>query len=171
MPFRSSASRNGPFGLCLAEAFGNSLADSVSFRFPSRQSLDGHPVPPANSAQGMPPLPVNRQLIKKTERRQAATSLSPLTLRHVPWATPTVIACKPKMSLFSSLVFVQTQSSLLTRARKQSSQIAIPLSPFFLPQEEHSLISSPSNVAPQSKQTYKGPCSAYSRSTRVSCSQ
>ena len=54
MPFRFSASRNGPFGLCRAESFGNSLADSVSFRFPARQSLDGHPVPSANSAQGMP---------------------------------------------------------------------------------------------------------------------
>jgi hypothetical protein len=50
MPLRFNASRNGPFGLCQAEAFGNSLADSVSFRFPSRQSLDGHPVRPANSA-------------------------------------------------------------------------------------------------------------------------
>ena len=55
MPFRSNASRNGPFGLCQAEPFGNSLADSVSFRFPARQSLDGRPVPPANSAQGTPP--------------------------------------------------------------------------------------------------------------------
>ena len=55
MPLRLNASRNGPFGLCQAEPFGNSLADSVSFRFPSWQSLDGRPVPPANSAQGMPP--------------------------------------------------------------------------------------------------------------------
>ena len=55
MPFRFSASRNGPFGLCQAEAFGNSFADSVSFRFPAWQSLDGYPVPPANFAQGMPP--------------------------------------------------------------------------------------------------------------------
>ena len=77
MPFRFSASRNGPFGLCQAEwprpphqlggahkrgapyssrraPFGNHFADSVSFRFPARQSLDGHPVPSANSAQGMP---------------------------------------------------------------------------------------------------------------------
>ncbi len=44
--------RNGPFGLCRAEAFGNSFADSVRFRFPSRHSLDGHPVPPADYAQG-----------------------------------------------------------------------------------------------------------------------
>ena len=49
---RSSASRNGPLGLCLAESFGNSFEDSVSFRFPSWQSLDGRPVPPANCAQG-----------------------------------------------------------------------------------------------------------------------
>jgi len=55
MPLRFNASRNGPFGLCQAESFGNSLADSVSFRFPARQSLDGRPVSPANSAQGMPP--------------------------------------------------------------------------------------------------------------------
>ena len=116
MPFRFSASQNGPFGLCQAESFGNfflariiherfccnrrsaattslwlagsplgpspyctstpqvlrapraGLAtrlsdfatnrheqcglDSVSFRFPSWQSLDGHPVPPANYAPG-----------------------------------------------------------------------------------------------------------------------
>jgi hypothetical protein len=52
MPFRSNASRSGPFGLCQAESFGNSFADSVSFRFPSWQSLDGHPVPPANYAPG-----------------------------------------------------------------------------------------------------------------------
>ena len=115
-PFRSNASRNGPFGLCQAESFGNSFLahiiherfccnrrsaattslwpagsplvpspyctstlqvlwapraglamrlsdfatnrheqcglDSVSFRFPSWQSLDGHPVPPANYAPG-----------------------------------------------------------------------------------------------------------------------
>jgi hypothetical protein len=51
MPLRSSTSRNGPIGLCQAEAFGNSFADSVSFRFPSWQSLDGRPVPPANCAQ------------------------------------------------------------------------------------------------------------------------
>jgi hypothetical protein len=31
-------------GLCQAEAFGNSLADSVSFRFPSWQSLGGAPL-------------------------------------------------------------------------------------------------------------------------------
>ena len=49
---RSNASRNGPFGLCQAESFGNSIADSVSFRFPSWQCLDGHPVPPAISAPG-----------------------------------------------------------------------------------------------------------------------
>jgi len=113
---RSSASRNGPFGLCQAEAFGNSFLariiherfyynrrsaattslrpagsplgpspyytsthrvlkapraglatrlsdfatnrheysglDSVSFRFPSRHSRDGRPVPPADCAQG-----------------------------------------------------------------------------------------------------------------------
>jgi hypothetical protein len=72
MPLRFNASRNGPFGLCQAEAFGNSLADSVSFRFPSRQSLDGPPflrriplrachpadVPPANKKEkGDRPLP------------------------------------------------------------------------------------------------------------------
>jgi hypothetical protein len=65
MPFRFSASQNGPSGLCQAESFGNSFADSVSSRFPSWQSLDGHPVPPANSAQGMPPLSTTLQLTKK----------------------------------------------------------------------------------------------------------
>jgi len=29
-------SRSDPFGFCRVAAFGNSLADSVSFRFPSR---------------------------------------------------------------------------------------------------------------------------------------
>ena len=33
------ASRSDPSGLCRAEAFGNSFEDSVSFRFPSPQSL------------------------------------------------------------------------------------------------------------------------------------
>lgn len=40
----SRTSRSDPFGLCEAEAFGNSLADSVSFRFPSSQNLDGTPL-------------------------------------------------------------------------------------------------------------------------------
>gem|GEM_PF-3302102 len=39
-------SRSDPFGLSQVEAFGNSLADSVSFRFPSWLSLDGSPAPP-----------------------------------------------------------------------------------------------------------------------------
>jgi hypothetical protein len=34
-----------PSGLCQAETFGNSLADSVSFRLPPRQSLNGYPAP------------------------------------------------------------------------------------------------------------------------------
>lgn len=34
-------SRSGPFGLSQVETFGNSLEDSVSFRFPSWVSLDG----------------------------------------------------------------------------------------------------------------------------------
>src|SRR5206468_8398096 len=38
---RSRASRSDPSGLCPVEAFGNSLADSVSFRFPSWQSHGG----------------------------------------------------------------------------------------------------------------------------------
>ena len=37
-------SRSDPIGLSQAEAFGNSLADSVSFRFPSWLSLDGAPL-------------------------------------------------------------------------------------------------------------------------------
>jgi hypothetical protein len=44
---------NGPFGLCQAEAFRNSFADSVSFHFPSWYSHDGGPVPPANCALGL----------------------------------------------------------------------------------------------------------------------
>jgi len=47
---RFRASWSDPFGLGLADSFGNSLADSVSFRFPSRPSLDGAPLLPANSA-------------------------------------------------------------------------------------------------------------------------
>jgi hypothetical protein len=41
---RFKASRSDPSGLCLAEAFGNSFEDSVSFRFPSRQSLGVSPL-------------------------------------------------------------------------------------------------------------------------------
>lgn len=37
-------SRSDPFGLSRVETFGNSLADSVSFRLPSRLSLDGAPL-------------------------------------------------------------------------------------------------------------------------------
>ena len=65
MLLRSNTSRNGPFGLCQAEAFGNSFADSVSFRFPSWQSLDGRPVPPANYALGHATPPARLPLIKR----------------------------------------------------------------------------------------------------------
>lgn len=41
---RISASRSDPFGICRRESFGNSLADSVSFRFPLRQILEGSPL-------------------------------------------------------------------------------------------------------------------------------
>lgn len=41
---RVLASRIDPIGLSQAEAFGNSLEDSVSFRFPSWLSLDGTPL-------------------------------------------------------------------------------------------------------------------------------
>ena len=41
---RVLTSRSDPIGLSQAEAFGNSLADSVSFRFPSWLSLDGAPL-------------------------------------------------------------------------------------------------------------------------------
>jgi len=37
-------SQSDPIGLSQAEAFRNSLADSVSFRFPSWLSLDGAPL-------------------------------------------------------------------------------------------------------------------------------
>lgn len=37
-------SRSDPFGLSWVETFGNSFADSVSFRFPSRLNLDGSPL-------------------------------------------------------------------------------------------------------------------------------
>jgi len=55
--FACRASRSDPFGLGFVEAFGNSLADSVSFRFPSIPSLDGPPLLSANPAHnGMTPL-------------------------------------------------------------------------------------------------------------------
>ena len=41
---RVITSRSDPIGLSQAEAFGDSLADSVSFRFPSWLSLDGAPL-------------------------------------------------------------------------------------------------------------------------------
>ena len=41
---RVLTSQSDPIGLSQAEAFGNSLADSVSFRFPSWLSLDGTPL-------------------------------------------------------------------------------------------------------------------------------
>jgi len=85
-PFRSNASRNGPFGLCQAESFGNSFADSVSFRFPSWQSLDGHPVPPANYASGHATPAVSLQLIKN---RKATGRLQACRLN----ASPRSVSC------------------------------------------------------------------------------
>ena len=41
---RVLTSQSDPIGLSQAEAFRNSLADSVSFRFPSWLSLDGAPL-------------------------------------------------------------------------------------------------------------------------------
>ena len=41
---RLRVTKNDPSGLYQVEAFGNSLADSVSFRFPSWQSLGGSPL-------------------------------------------------------------------------------------------------------------------------------
>ena len=83
---RSSASRNGPFGLCQAESFGNSFADSVSFRFPSWQSLDGRPVSPANYAQGsaIPPKEVRIHKSKKGTGRLQACPLN---------ASPGLVSC------------------------------------------------------------------------------
>jgi len=54
--FACDASRSDPFGLGFVEAFGNSLADPVSFRFPSKPSLDGAPLLSADFAHhGMTP--------------------------------------------------------------------------------------------------------------------
>ena len=95
---RSNASRNGPFGLCQAESFGNSIADSVSFRLPSWQSLDGlrdarnnerhvcarrrggetagsSPVPPAISAPGYATPRERPQQHKKKRTGHACFSL------------------------------------------------------------------------------------------------
>lgn len=41
---RLPASQSDPSGVGRREAFGNSLADSVSFRFPFRSTLDGAPL-------------------------------------------------------------------------------------------------------------------------------
>jgi hypothetical protein len=41
---RVRTSRSNPFGISQAEAFGNSLEDSVSFRFPTWLNLDGSPL-------------------------------------------------------------------------------------------------------------------------------
>jgi hypothetical protein len=41
---RLSASQSDPSGVDRMEAFGNSLADSVSFRFPFRSTLGGAPL-------------------------------------------------------------------------------------------------------------------------------
>ena len=46
---RFRTSQSDPSGPCRAEAFGNSLEDSVSFRFPSQQSLGRSPVLPVKS--------------------------------------------------------------------------------------------------------------------------
>ena len=103
MPIRSNASRNGPIGLCQAESFRNSFADSVSFRFPSWQSLDGHPVPPVNYASGRA-TPASKSSAIKIQRRQAAYKPVALTLRHVQWAAPIAIARNLEPPLFPYLV-------------------------------------------------------------------
>lgn len=77
---RFRTSRSDPSGLCRAESFGNSLADSVSFRFPSRQSLGGCPAPPVKSARSY------LTLLLKVNGDRPLESPSPLTLRHVQWA-------------------------------------------------------------------------------------
>ena len=57
--------------------------DSVRFRFPSWHSLDGHPVPPANCAQGYATPGRKSAATKKIRRGQAAYKPVPLTLRLV----------------------------------------------------------------------------------------
>jgi len=83
---RSSASRNGPFGLCQAESFGNSFADSVSFRFPSWQSLDGLPVPPAKCAPGYV-TPAKEVRIPKNKKGTGRLQACP------PNASPSLVSC------------------------------------------------------------------------------
>jgi len=51
---RVLTSQSDPIGLSQAEAFRNSLADSVSFRFPSWLSLDEGPAPPAKLLRSLP---------------------------------------------------------------------------------------------------------------------
>ena len=114
MPFRSNASRNGPIGLCQAESFRNSFADSVSFRFPSWQSLDGHPVPPANYASGRA-TPASKSSANKkrkaTGRLQACRlNASPRSVSYSGNYCPRNFAAAPhhrqwSVSLFFSLTF------------------------------------------------------------------
>ena len=61
MPFRSNASRNGPFGLCQAESFGNSF---LAYR---------------SSTQSQPYLPCSR-IAAETLRSTAETQNVPLFL-------------------------------------------------------------------------------------------
>ena len=58
---RVGASRSDPFGICRRESFGNSFADSVSFRFPLRQILEGSPLLRQHAPQADPsPMGNNR---------------------------------------------------------------------------------------------------------------
>jgi hypothetical protein len=53
MPCRSLHLSERPSGLYQAEPFGNSFADSVSFRFPSWQSLGGVKTRPPHRLGGV----------------------------------------------------------------------------------------------------------------------
>jgi hypothetical protein len=57
--------RSDPFGFRRAEAIGNSLEDSVSFRFPSRRNLEGGPGSPAKFASS----PAHPRVVDKGVRR------------------------------------------------------------------------------------------------------
>jgi hypothetical protein len=119
IPLRSNASRNGPFGLCQAESFGNSFADSVSFRFPSWQSLDGHPVPPANYATGHATphrsLPIRKKNIKATGRLKACRLQRFTRFNRLVFDCPRRLACFFSRSPVKSSLQPNCPLAILTR--------------------------------------------------------
>ena len=85
MPFRSNASRNGPFGLCQAESFGNSfLAHIIHERFCcNRRSAATTSLRPAGSPLGPSPYCTSTHRVLTAPRAGLSTQLSDFaTNRH-----------------------------------------------------------------------------------------